>query len=394
MHGLGRFSRVVLFLLGCAGASLALGCESGGSSDAAGDAGADDTSDGQTSSGPGSFTPDYFPTSAWQSKPAEAFGYDQAALDAAVRFAETEGNTEALLIVQDGYLITEAYFRGFSADQVHESFSVAKSFTSGLIGIALGEGLLESVDARLCSFYPEAWDCEDDADPRSRITLHHAMTLTTGLSWTEDWSEGANLLANDAVRMSNGSRPLDYVLQKPSAHEPGTQFNYSTGDPALLSGVLQTATGMNALAFLQDRVLSVIGAESVEWKSDANGWTTTFANLRATAQDYARYGFLYLNRGRWEDQQVIPADWVDLSTRPGVSLEDWYGYLWHVNLPSRFDAPDLPADGYSAVGVSGQYVTVIPSERLVVVRLADDGFATAEFDMAELLRRILRAKQG
>jgi CubicO group peptidase (beta-lactamase class C family) len=116
------------------------------------------------------------------------------------------------------------------------------------------------------------------------------------------------------------------------------------------------------------------------------------AGLVSTARDYARYGFLYLNRGRWEGQQIVPAAWVDRSTRPGVSPEDWYGYLWHVNLPSRFDTPDLPEDGYSAVGVSGQYVTVIPSKRLVVVRLAEDGIGAPEFAMGELLKRILAAR--
>lgn len=339
----------------------------------------------------GGWIPDYWPTEAWQVRAPEELDYDPAVLQMAVDFA-SESATQALLLIQDGYIISENYFRGFDAETRHESFSMAKSFTSALIGIAIDEGLLPGVEAPICQYYDE-WDCDDSSDGRRLITIEHAMTLSTGLMWMEEWGEGANLLQNDAIRMSSSpGGPLNYVLSKPSAQEPGTFFQYSTGDPALLSGVLQRATGMSALDYAREKILQPIGAQSVQWNSDPQGRTTTFAGLQATAQDYARYGFLFLNRGAWDGAQRVPAAWVDLSTRPGRALEPWYGYLWHVNLPERFESPGLPADGFTAQGVQGQFITVIPSERLVLVRLAADELAGAEFDIAGLYQRILAAK--
>jgi CubicO group peptidase (beta-lactamase class C family) len=338
----------------------------------------------------GAWTPDYFPTVDWRTRtPAEA-GYDEAKLEQAVAFAQSTP-TQGLLVVQDGYIVREEYWRGFSATQRHESYSMAKSFASALVGIAIEEKLLTGVDERLCKYYP-AWDCANTSDPRSQIELRHVMTLSSGLTWQEEWEAGTSFADNDAIAMSISPRPIDYVLAKPSAHPPGTHFQYSTGDPALLSGVLQAVTGKTALAYAREKLFVALGTPDIQWNSDRGGNTTTFAGLSATVREYAKFGFLYLNRGRWEDEQLVASSWVDLSTRPGPALEAWYGYLWHVNLPVRFEDPALPADGYTAQGVSGQFLTVIPSERLVLVRVADDGIGAAEFDLAGLLGRVLAAK--
>lgn len=337
------------------------------------------------------FTPDYFPTTEWRTRtPAEA-GYDADALQKAVDFAAATP-TQGLLIVQDGYIVREEYFMGFTADQRHESFSMAKSFASALVGIAIGEKLLTGVDEKLCKYYP-VWNCSDTSDPRSSMELRHVMSLSSGLDWHEEWQPDANFAQNDAIRMAISQRPIDYVLSKPSAYPPGTHFQYSTGDPALVSGVLQSVTGKNALAYAKEKIFTAIGTPGIQWNSDADGKTTTFAGLSATVREYAKFGFLYLNRGKWDGQELVPASWIDLSTRKGPALVDWYGYLWHVNLPSRFDDPALPPDGYTAEGVSGQFVTVIPSKRLVVVRVANDGIGAAEFDLAGLLELILAAKR-
>lgn len=331
---------------------------------------------------------EYFPTEGWREKSPEEVGLDGAALDAAFSYAQ-QFNTQALLVVREGYIAREAYYRGFGADQRHESYSMAKSVTSALVGIAIDQGALHGVDARICEFY-DAWDCGDADDARSRITLAHVMTLTSGLDWTEDWSAGISS-DNDAVAMSSSPRPIDYVLDKPSAHEPGTHFQYSTGDPALLSGVLEAATGQTALAYAREHVFSSLGIGDVTWDADADGHTTTFAGLSATTREYAKYGFLFLERGRWNGEQVVPEAWVDVSTTPGESLVDWYGYLWHVNAPVKWDNPALPADAFAAIGVQGQHIFVVPSADLVVVRLAEDGFGASDFDAGVLLERVLAA---
>jgi CubicO group peptidase (beta-lactamase class C family) len=259
---------------------------------------------------------------------------------------------------------------------------MAKSFGSGLIGIAIAEGKIKSTDEKVCQYYPMQWDCSKTSDPRSRISIEHAMNLTTGLRWSENW-------LSDATGTNDAYNPnlLDTVLSRESVDEPGKVKRYSTGDPALLSGILQQATGMTAYQYGKTKVFDVIGATSIRWNSDTRGRTTTYAGLQATARDYAKYGYLYLHRGEWDGKQVVPAEWVDRTTQAKNSCEDWNQWLWHINPPIRLgmrpadcdtffclpsDLADLPPDGFFAEGVNGQFVFVMPSADLVIVRLASD----------------------
>ena len=341
--------------------------------------------------------PAYWPTQDWKMEDPEKLGFDPAKLMAAVSFTTGGSSNQALLIIRHGYIAAEGYYGGFTKDQQHESFSVAKSFTSGLIGIAIGEGKIPSVDQKLCEYYPMQWDCSNMMDARSRITINHALNLTTGLQWSENWRSDSTV-ANDGITTS-----LDSVLARPSVEEPGMRQRYSTGDPALLSGVIQKATGMTALAYAKSKVFDVIGAPGIKWNADTEGRTTTFAGLQGTAREWAKYGYLYLNYGKWDGKQVVPMDWVVKTTQVGGAVggspgmldncKDWVQYLWHVNLPTRlgiqpkpcaelFCPPteyvDLPQDGFLAEGVQGQMIYVIPSADLVVVRFASDGFMSSE----------------
>jgi CubicO group peptidase (beta-lactamase class C family) len=292
--------------------------------------------------------------------------------------------------VRHGYVALEKYSGGFSATATHESYSMAKSFASGLIGIAIGEGKLPGTDMKVCESYPMQWDCSKMDDPRSRITIDHAMNLMTGLRWSEDWRSNATG-TNDAFNINL----LDTELSRESVEEPGKTKRYSTGDPALLSGILQKATGMTAYAYGKSKVFDVIGATSIRWNSDNKMRTTTYAGLQATARDYAKYGYLYLQRGKWDGKQVIPADWVDKTTQAKNPCEDWNQWLWHINPPTRLGPQDascdslfclpteyvnLPPDGFFAEGVNGQFVFVIPSADLVVVRLATDQSGSEHWD--------------
>lgn len=332
--------------------------------------------------------PPYWPTQEWKMEDPEKLGFDAAKLMAAVDFRTGGSSNQALLIIRHGYIAAEGYYGGFTQNTQHESFSVAKSFTSGLIGIALGEGKIPSLDAKLCEYYPQQWDCNDTMDPRSRITIDHALNLKTGLQWTENWRSDAGG-GNDGILTS-----VETVLARPSVEEPGMRQRYSTGDPALLTGVIQQATGMTALEYAKTKVFDVIGAPGIRWNSDNQGRTTTFAGMQATAREYAKYGYLYLNYGKWEDKQVVPMDYVVKTTQVhNDPCTEWVQYLWHVNPPTRLGSqPDgcdaifcqpteytnLPQDGFFAEGVQGQFIFVVPSADLVVVRFAQDGFMSAE----------------
>jgi CubicO group peptidase (beta-lactamase class C family) len=326
--------------------------------------------------------PPYWPTSGWREEAPDKLGFDAAKLAAAVAHSAPMANTQAVFVVRHGYVAAESYSRGFTATTQHESYSMAKSFSSGLIGIALAEGKIASLDDKVCEAYPQQWDCAASSDPRSRITIDHALNLTTGLEWREDWRSTATG-RNDAF----GLNLLDVALAKRSAMEPGALKRYSTGDPALLSGVLQKATGMTALQYAKQKVFDVIGTSGIRWNADPSGRTNTYAGLQATASEFAKYGYLFLQRGRWDGQQVIPADWVDRTTQAKDPCEDWNQYLWHVNPPIRLGKQDpscdslycpplsfadLPPDAFFAEGVYGQFMFIVPSQDLVVVRLGED----------------------
>ena len=335
--------------------------------------------------------PDYWPTTAWKSLPPAELGFDAAKLAAAVDFKTAYSRNQAVLVIRHGYVAAAKYYAPFAPTQTHESYSMAKSFSSGLVGIAIGEGKLASTDEKICKFYPEQWSCDDSSDPRSRITVQHAMNLTTGLQWREDWRSTQLTKPNDAF----AGDTLNKTLSRKSVQEPGTGMRYSTGDPSLLTEVIRKSTGLSPYEYGKQKVFDVIGAEGIRWNQDAQGRTTTFMGVQATAEDYARFAYLYLRGGQWEGKQVVPADWVARTTRAEDACEDWNKNLWHINLPVRLGPQDpacpslfcqpteyaqLPADGYFAEGVYGQFMFIVPSEDLVVVRLANDAMGSERWD--------------
>lgn len=348
----------------------------------------------------------YWPTDEWRSADPAILGLDPAQLEAALTFETSHAHTQALVVVRHGYIAAERYARGFSATARHESYSMAKSVTSALVGIAIDRELLSGTDRRLCEVYDE-WDCADDADARSRITLHHVMNISSGLEWHEDWRSGAT--ANDIFRAF--PNVVDFTLSRPAVTEPGTVMRYSTGDPSLVTGVLQDATGRTAFDFAQEVLFEPLGIDGVTWDSDAKGRTTTYAGLQATALEYAKFGLLYLRKGEWDGEQIVPADWVTQTTQPVDRCDDVYRDLWHINAPVRLGVADpncseiigcaplafanIPADTYFAEGVVGQFIFVIPSQDLVVVRLAQDDAGSENWDewAREFLLRLLDAAE-
>lgn len=352
----------------------------------------------------------YFPTDDWRSLEPAKLGFDPAKLDEALAYNPAKLKTEALLVIRHGYIASEQYFGSFTQSSRHQSYSMAKSFSSALVGIAIEQGKISGVDEKLCKYYPSDWKCDDPSDKHGSITIHHALTLTTGLQWQEDWRTKPSTTSNDAM----SGNVLQTALRRPVVDEPGTKARYSSADPALLRAVFEKATGMGVLEYGRSVMLDAIGLSSLQWNGD------TYWGIEATAREFAKFGYLYLNRGAWDGHQIVPAAWVDDSTRqlhdkdaaadPDV-CQDWYYYLWHINLPNRLGSgvedpncptqfctstkyANLPPEAYFAEGLAGQYIFVVPSADLVLVRLGNDGFAGIEIWDAyvrELLDRVLSA---
>ena len=316
----------------------------------------------------------YWPTKKWRTAKPEEVGMNSSKLVKAIEYAaEPRYKTDGVAIIKNGYIVAEAYFGSFRQDSKHVSHSMAKSFTSALIGIAIDQKLISGIDEKLCKYYKE-WDSNDKNDLRSRITIRHALTLTSGLKWNEDWSKW-DPATNDALKMGASGHFVKYMSDRVGLHEPGERFIYSTGDPMLLSLVIEKATGMSAFDYAKKNIFEPLNISNVRWDKDRDGYTSTAWGLYTTVRDYAKFGYLYLNKGKWEDKQIVSEEWVNISTRTDPSVRMWkaYGYLWHVNLPLRLNAEgsNIHADGYMAEGIMGQNIIIIPSKELVIVKVAN-----------------------
>jgi len=349
--------------------------------------------------GKGKYTGQYWPTKEWRKCKPETAGMNSEKLLQAIEYAATPRfNTDGLIIIRKGHIVGEAYFGNFKINSKHVSHSMAKSFTSALVGIAIDKGLIKGIDERICQYYDE-WDCNDEDDLRSRITIRHAMTLTTGLEWHEDWSKW-DPATNDALKMGASGYFMKYMSERDGLYEPGQRFIYSTGDPMLLSRVIQETTGMTAFEYAKKNLFEPLNITEVRWDEDRDGYTSTAWGLYTTVRDYAKFGFLFLNKGHWEDRQVVSEQWVEKSTKTDPSVRMWraYGYLWHVNLPYRLrwskspvPMDSIPPDGYMAEGVLGQNIFIIPSKDLVIVRVASQG--KVRMDEVKFLTMILNSIQ-
>jgi CubicO group peptidase (beta-lactamase class C family) len=291
--------------------------------------------------------------------PAEQ-GMDAAKLDGARAYAFAPGkNTQGVVVTRRGVLVAEWYEDGRDATSYGASWSMAKSFTSAAVGIAIHEGKISGVDKKLVDYYPQ-WA----GSPRDQITLEQVLQMSSGLMWNEDYVI-ENASNSDVVQLVfTTASPLEFVLAKPTESPPGTVFEYSSGDTLLMSGVLQKATGKRAGDYAQDKLLRKLDIDTADWWRAKTGETLTYCCLDMTSRDFARFGLLYMQRGMWNGEQVVPAAWVDASLASAPTYRG-YGYQWW--LEGKTD-DKLPPDTFAAEGHDGQFIYVIPSKELVVVR--------------------------
>jgi CubicO group peptidase (beta-lactamase class C family) len=296
----------------------------------------------------------------WTVSSPDAEGMNAQTLEGARTYAFQQGkNTQGVVIVRHGKIVTEWYREHADAQSPAASWSMAKSVSSSLIGIALDRGLIPSLDAPISDYVP-SWQGTDHAP----ITLRSVLQMSSGLDWLESYAI-ADYNDSDVIAMVvTGGSQLAVVEGQPVAHPPGEVFNYSSGDAMLLSAVLEGATGESAEQFAQEALFQPLGITGAKWWRDTDDNTLTYCCLDMRSRDFARFGQLYLDGGARDGAQIVPADWVDASLAPSPAY-DGYGYMWW--LIGASDAR-LPPDTYAAEGHDGQWIYVIPSEDLVVVR--------------------------
>ncbi len=307
------------------------------------------------------------------------------------------GETRALLVLKDGKIVLERYAPGYGPANRFISWSMAKSVTSTLVGQLVGEGRLK-LDAP--APVPE-W--QDKSDPRGKITLEQLIHMASGLEHSE--SSGKHPEDPDTNRALFGDRARDTVAAakaKPLAYAPGTHFQYSTLTSVMLADIVQRTAAPAATpearkramrAWMLDRLIRPAGLTSLVCDFDPAGTMMGGSLCYMTARDWARFGQLYLDGGKVGAVQVVPPDWVRFVRTPS-KLDHAYGGQFWLNLPRPRgkDAalfPEAgPADAFSAIGHLGQYVLVVPSKHLVVVRLGktqDDKLSPVRKGLARLV---------
>ncbi len=286
---------------------------------------------------------------------------DATVLDGAKSYAfQADRHTQGVVVVRGGKLVDEWYAAGEGPDSWAASWSVGKSFASSLIGIAIAQGKIASVDEPMSTWFPD-WA----GTPKGAITLQDVLHMESGLDWNEDYNP-SDSSSSGVIAMGLSADELSVPASKPLAHAPGTVFNYSSGDAMLLSEVLAKATGMPADAYAQKVLFGPLGIKQVEWWRDATGRTLTYCCLDTTSRNFARMGLLYLRNGDWNGTQLVPASWVQASFTPTAHSGGVYGNMWWM-----FTMPGVQGMVYQADGFDGQFIYVIPSLDLVVVRNGD-----------------------
>lgn len=297
---------------------------------------------------------------------------DTSKIREAVDFLFAEQNakrlkkTRAVLVVYKGQIIAERYAPGFTSSSRLLGWSMAKSVTSAVIGLLVKKGL---VNPDTCVAVNE-WNNEKDT--RHAITVKNLLQQCSGLSFEESYSKSADATIMLYQKADMGA----YAAHLPLATTPGTKFSYTSGNANILSDLIRKVVGIHDYHALPYRELFYkLGMYNTVWETDASGTYVGSSYIYASARDWARFGLLYLNKGYFNNEQILPASWIAQSVTPTAAQNfDRYGYLFWLNTGKKKGAanrayPHAPDDMYYANGFQGQNVFIIPSKDLVIVRM-------------------------
>jgi CubicO group peptidase (beta-lactamase class C family) len=286
-----------------------------------------------------------------------------------IREGERYQRLHCLLVIRHGHLVVEEYFNGWQADGLHTLQSVTKSFTSALVGIAIARGEFKGVDEKVLDFFPGVQGIANLDERKASIRLEDLLTMRSGTDFHE---RGAASPFRQMMKLTTGWDK--FYLDRPMLQQPGTGFLYDSGGVILISAMLKNRTGMHAAEYAERFLFNPLGIEKKIWLRNKEGHSHAGGGLALTARDAAKFGLLYLNNGRWGNEQVVPESWVRESLRTHVDLTvagqppSGYGYLWWIFAPDP--RGKTGQDIYAARGRYGQYIIVVPEHDMVVVVFA------------------------
>jgi len=304
---------------------------------------------------------DYFPGREWRTATPESQGMSSEVLTEMLdTIWKKNYSIDSITIVRKGFVVLDAYNSPNYPQKKHILYSCSKSVISALIGIAIDKGYIRSVDQPILSFFPER--TAENLDQRKKnMTLKHVLMMATGLNCRDSYLYGWFGL----TEMKGKSDWVKHMIDLPMIAEPGSTFEYCNGATFLLSAVLQKTTGKNALEFGNEHLFMPLAIENAEWKKNQRGISLGYSELYFRPRDMAKFGYLFLKKGKWKEKQLVSTRWVNESTQRHISatMTPGYGYQWWVVSP----------DIYTAIGYSGQRIYILKKQNMVVAITANLG---------------------
>jgi CubicO group peptidase (beta-lactamase class C family) len=301
--------------------------------------------------------PAYWPGNEWRVSSPEEQGIDSASILSMLQEIQQKNlNIHSVLVIRHGYLVTEVYFPPYNREIKHPVYSITKSVTSAMTGIAIENSQIKSVHQNILDFFPEIATETKDKYLKD-ITVEHLLTMSAGFN--------TNTLP-DFYNKDASFNSAKHILTYDSVlFKPGETFYYDSGLPHLMSAIIQKTSGQTLEAYAKTDLFGPLDITNYGWQSDPQGITTGNSGLILRPSDMAKLGYLYLHNGQWNGKQIVPAEWVQASTTRhmetkglmNASEDDGYGYFWWID----------SFGGYSAHGFGGQYVFVLPKLDMIVV---------------------------
>lgn len=290
-------------------------------------------------------------------------------------------DTSALLVMQNGELRHESYYLTGGAEVRWTSWSVAKSFISALVGIAVEQGFIKSIDDSISDYWPDLGNCAYNG-----VAIRDVLQMSSGARWNEDYSDPTSDINRLGAVMAGQQTLDDFVCGIERANAPGTLCQYNSAETQALGMLLRGATGESLSTFMSRTLLEPMGMQDPSyWITDQVGVEMVLGGLNMTARDYLKLGELYRNNGKVGDLQLVPEAWVRASTTPssahlqpgqvivgGHAFGFGYGYQWWIPAGDRGE--------FSAIGVYNQFIYVDPHTNAVIVKLS----ANPRYGMSEL----------
>ena len=284
--------------------------------------------------------------------------YNTVAESDALQNLNAGGKTKSFLVIKNDSILFEKYYDGYDQNSLSNSFSVAKSIVTSMMGKAIMEGKIKGLDQPVSDYFEEYKE-----GLASELTVGDLAKMSSGMKWSEKYYNVINITSESYFTKDLRS----VILRQKIIDKPGQGFRYSSGDTQLLGMVIENATGVSLSEYLTEKFWKPMGAENnALWQIDSEnyGMEKAYCCIAGTARDFARFGKLYINKGKWNDEVILDSSFVELSIQPSFEDSPYYGYGWWL-----YDYEGKKV--FTMNGHRGQFIISFPEENIIIARQGD-----------------------